>query len=502
MGASTHCDPDLGQFGCRRPASGILCSEMTSTAQDLLGKGRAALAAGDWAAARSFFSGALEHEESADALYGLARVVEWEGDYATAVGLYERAFAALRALGETRLAALIAGRELSFLYAAVYGNETAAGGWMARARSLAEVSGDCVERGWLELAEALLTDDPDAKDGHVRRATEIAGRFGDADLQFCAMGYEGLCLILRGRIADGILTAAGRWAEAESELSTSIRHYDDSFRAMRSGAVVRLADLRVRQGRLDEAARLLAGFEFDPYAVRPLARLHLARGEVEVASSILRRFLSAAGDHVLHAPVLALLVEVEVAAGRLDEAAVLCRRLSSIAAETELPHVRAVADYAAGVACSAADPPTALRHLETALAAFAAAGLPLEEARTRLAIARLLAGTNAEVAVAEARAALAACDRLDAGPDADAAASLLRSLGSTGRASPRLGGPLTRRESEVLRLVAEGLSNEQIARRLFLSKRTVEHHVGSILAKLGLSTRAEVLAYAARHGPL
>jgi DNA-binding NarL/FixJ family response regulator len=75
----------------------------------------------------------------------------------------------------------------------------------------------------------------------------------------------------------------------------------------------------------------------------------------------------------------------------------------------------------------------------------------------------------------------------------------MRSLGAKGRAGPKAVGLLTRREIEVLRLLGEGLTNRQIGGRLFISPKTVEHHVSRVYSKLDLTTRAEAAAYAARH---
>jgi DNA-binding NarL/FixJ family response regulator len=123
----------------------------------------------------------------------------------------------------------------------------------------------------------------------------------------------------------------------------------------------------------------------------------------------------------------------------------------------------------------------------------------MELAGTRLQLASALAAERPEVAMAEARAALDAFERLQAARQADAAAALLRSLGVHATVSPaRSGGVLTRREAEVLGLLGAGLSNREIADRLYISPKTAEHHVGRVLSKLGLRTRAEAAAYAVR----
>ncbi|HSK92339.1 MAG TPA: LuxR C-terminal-related transcriptional regulator [Euzebyales bacterium] len=103
--------------------------------------------------------------------------------------------------------------------------------------------------------------------------------------------------------------------------------------------------------------------------------------------------------------------------------------------------------------------------------------------------------------MAEARAALDAFERLQAARDADAAAALLRMLGARPASNRPIDGSLTRREVEVLDLLGHGLSNPEIAERLYISRKTVEHHVGNILAKLGLRSRAQAAAYAVRARP-
>ena len=104
------------------------------------------------------------------------------------------------------------------------------------------------------------------------------------------------------------------------------------------------------------------------------------------------------------------------------------------------------------------------------------------------------------MAVAEARAALGVFEDLGAGREADAVAAWLRHAGATAaRTGPRGLGLLTKRERQLLALLAEGLSNPEMAERLYISRRTVEHHVASILSKLGLRNRTEAAAYAARH---
>jgi DNA-binding NarL/FixJ family response regulator len=294
----------------------------------------------------------------------------------------------------------------------------------------------------------------------------------------------------------GVLTAAGRWDDAERELTTSIDLYDRSYRALRAAAVVRLADLRARQGRLAEAAELLAGAEHDRYAIRPRVELHLACGEADLAVSRIERFLRTQPPTDLTAPILLLLVRAHLTRGATTAAATACAQLHDLACRHPNLLHGALSQHAHGLVAAAEHTPQAVPRLEAALTAYHTLGLPLEEARARLDLAAALALTEPAMAVVEARTALQRFQALAATRDADAATGLLRRLGVRGHTAPRGDGSLTAREQEVLKLLGQALSNADIAARLYISRRTAEHHVSNILAKLGLTSRAEATAFA------
>jgi DNA-binding NarL/FixJ family response regulator len=300
----------------------------------------------------------------------------------------------------------------------------------------------------------------------------------------------------------GILVALGRWTEAEAELSDALETFEHGYRGDRPYPLVRLADLRVRQGRYEEAERLLEGAEWHPTARRAAATIALGRGDMRLAEELAHLCFEGEdpGDPGC-APLLDLLVEIQVARGETAEARQTLGRLKTLASycsEEEL--VQAFAELGAGRVAAAAGDRHAVGHLKRALEILATLSLPLEAARARLELARAVGPRSPDAAAGEARLALTAFERLGAARDADAAAALLRGLGARGRASPRAHGKLTKRETEVVSLLAAGLSNAEIAGRLYISPRTAEHHVASILSKLGLRSRAEAAAYAVREG--
>ncbi|CAN5831875.1 hypothetical protein BH23ACT1_BH23ACT1_03470 [soil metagenome] len=303
-----------------------------------------------------------------------------------------------------------------------------------------------------------------------------------------------------------MLFASGDWQRAEEELAVARRLAGDALPAVQAEALAYLADLRLAQGQVEEARRLLAGFEHHVVVAPVLAAAWLAGGDAAVAvSTVLRSLDQAGGRHLEAARLREVLGEARLALGEQDGAADQGQRLADLGARLGCELMVARGERLVGRALlsgpgSPGAEPEASPHLEEALAAFSLLEMPLEVGRTRMLLAEAVHADATEVAVAEARAALTLFEDLGAAGDADAAASWLRAHGATAaRAGPRGLSVLTKRERGVLAVVGEGLSNPEIAERLYISRRTVEHHVAAILAKLGLRNRAEAAAYAARH---
>ena len=157
-----------------------------------------------------------------------------------------------------------------------------------------------------------------------------------------------------------------------------------------------------------------------------------------------------------------------------------------------------VLDVAAGRAREAA------LHLDDALVLADACAAPYERALTLLALAELQIGTPSGPADRAATEALldevrAICLPLDAAPALARADRLADRLASARPAVTGYPAGLTAREAEVLRLVAQGLTDAQVAERLYLSPRTVGQHLRSIYNKLGVSTRPAATRFAIEH---
>ena len=300
-----------------------------------------------------------------------------------------------------------------------------------------------------------------------------------------------------------VLFENGDWAGAETLLAEAISMSQGVFEAPHAFASGTLAELRLAQGRVEDAARVLRGVEGRTEAAAAVASVRLQQGEPSAAAAVLRRRLAATSPNRLDvAAVIELLGEAEIALSDSGAAVERGRALIALGTASHCDLIVAHGERLLGHALAASDVPAACAHLETALAAFVHAGIPYRTAQTRLMLAQVLGHRDREVAGAEARTALAVFEDLGASRDADAAAALMRDLGiKAARTGPKNTGRLTSREQEVLALLGEGLSNPEIARRLFLSRKTVEHHVARILSKLGLRGRAEAAALAARGTP-
>jgi hypothetical protein len=276
----------------------------------------------------------------------------------------------------------------------------------------------------------------------VRAADEVNGPYGSPHLHMTCRTHYG-----------GILFAAGRWAQAERELTAALDAGRAAEPALHVEALARLAELSLGQGRTEEAVRLLEGYADHPGTARVIGAIHLTRDDPGPAATVLRRGLAEIDEGSPDAVGLGeLLIEAEIARGELESATARAEQLLALASHSDSPLVTARAHRALGRVLTEAADVAALAPLDVALAAFRRLEMPFEASRTRLLIATMLADKEPETATAEARAALAMFEELGAGPEADASAALLRSFGlKIARSSPKGVGLLTKRELEILR---------------------------------------------------
>jgi LuxR family maltose regulon positive regulatory protein len=482
-----------------------------------------------WREARAAFEAAVDAERTPEALEGLSWAAWWLDDATTVFAARKAAFRLYRQLGQpaaaARMATWLAVDQLDFR-----GAWPVAQGWLARAQRLLDRLEPTPEHGWLAFQEGYLAHaagDTATATRLAAEAVEAGRRFEVADLEMLGLALEGATLVACARVEEGMrrldeaTTAAleedaeipisgawtfcflvsactavrdferarvwcdriaafadrfgsrymlafcraeygavhlgcGRWPEAEAMLEASIEDFERSRPAWTSAPLVGLAELRRRQGRLDEAERLLdrAGLSTKAQVCR--ASIALVRRSPRDAAEIVERLLRQVPDDrgVDRLPALELLVHARAACGDVAGAAASLTALRAAAEPVGTVPLRAAGDLAEGAVAAAAGEHTAL--------------------------GRDAAAADEAAAAESALAALRAAD-LEPG-DAHALATL------------------TPREREVLRLVAEGRTNRQIAAELVVSEHTVHRHISNLLRKLGLPTRTAAAAVAIRAG--
>lgn len=219
------------------------------------------------------------------------------------------------------------------------------------------------------------------------------------------------------------LCELGRWGEAEALLVRAIEEFETGMQVPSWHPAIALAELRIRQGRLVDAEMLLLGKDGRLQALLPAARLHLERGDYDLARATAARGLRAIGDDRLRAAELfAVVVETELRAGNLEAAIDACNEMEARAARLDVPGLRARTAAVRGrVLAATGDLPAAMGAIEAALDGLPATGFPLLQATLLIDLVRLheQAGNRAAAKV-EAGRALAALTGLDVAlPPAD-----------------------------------------------------------------------------------
>jgi DNA-binding CsgD family transcriptional regulator len=307
------------------------------------------------------------------------------------------------------------------------------------------------------------------------------------------LAFTGRCLVHRAQL----LQLQGAWPDALAEAERANRRFE---KAMNQAAAAKACYLKGEVHRLrgefaeaEEAYRATSRLGSEPQP--GMALMRLAQGNVDAATAAIRRVVGETTDRLRRASLLPAYAEIMLTFGDIEEAREACRELREISADCDSDMLRAMLAQARGaVEFAAGDVGDALMSLRQAAQAWQELEAPYEAAR-----ARVLVG----------QACLALGDEEAFGLELDAARSVFEELGAaadlasvdslTGSAESRPTHGLTARELEVLRLVATGKSNREIASALVISEHTVARHVQNIFRKIGVPSRAAAGAFAFEH---
>lgn len=323
----------------------------------------------------------------------------------------------------------------------------------------------------------------------IRRAREWTFALTHwCDAQPGLVPYRGQCLVHRSQV----LQLRGAWREALEEARRARDHLAEPPHPALGMAHYQLAELhRLRGdfGQAEDAYRRAHECGRDPQP--GLALLRIAQGRVDAATAAVEQALgAAAGDTTARVDLLQAFIEVMLAAGRTDDARAAVSELVGLASRVDIPYVHAAAARARGaVLLAGGEPAAALDALRGACRRWQRLEAPYEaaQARTLIAVACSAVGDR-DGADLERAAARRVFEELGAAP----AIGRLEELTGGGPGHP----DVTPREWEVLRLVAAGRTNREIAEALVISDKTVERHLSNIFAKLDVPNRTAAAAYA------
>ena len=499
---------------------------------------RTAITAGDWQTARDVYEQLTRESNAPEAWGGLAEAAWLQQDSKLMIDARLTAYRLYRERGDdvaaARMAIALGNDFLDFR-----GDAAVANGWFKYARRLLKPLPPSVEHAWLSVWEARLAviGRQDTAEGArlAEEALRLARENNCFDVEVLATAMRGLALVmsaqpdeglalldeaaaaaLGGDISDpyaagltccylisacdrvrdydraaqwcarlrefssrqrfailmttcrlqygSVLISRGEWAEAEAELEAAIADLREVRPVVLPAAYARLGELRRRQGRMDEAVTLFEQAGSHPLALLGGAWIDVDQGNLtralERARAYLRRFPE---DALLErASANELLVRIAMASGRPADAQQALGELERGAAKFDLPLLRAaVLSAHAVLAAAAGDDTRAAELMQDVVALYENAGFVHEAEMAR----RDLAKTR-----------------------------------GAGSSSPNT--PLTQREMEVLRLIAKGLSEREVADKLFISPHTAHRHLSNIRLKLNVATQAAAVAHAARSGLL